>query len=131
MSFRKQLEKNGGVPEFVDFVGKHNIWKAMEKYHIGYMPAKKVLMDEGCSDTFGLGGAGDNYGFKTMRELLREMVIAFGDRLIKSDREKQQLQAEMRLYLADRERQALDMRSDVIDFVRELSAPIEACEDEI
>ena len=100
-SFRKRLEQNGGVPKFVEFVERHGVWSALDKYQIGYLPARKLLNEESKDENFGLHTGCSIYGQKSFEELCRCFVSSFADYVVRTDKEIEFLKVRLEHYESD------------------------------
>jgi hypothetical protein len=95
-SIRKRLEEKGQLKQFIEDVGIYGIWVAMDKYGFkDYLAVKRLIVEETGNQSYGDNPKLASYHSHGIQALLREVVAAFANYVVESEREKERLRREL------------------------------------
>lgn len=118
-SLRSRL--NGNTQQFVEDVGKYGIWSSMEKYGLkDYLAARKIVLEETGDENYGLRPKLAPYNEGGIKGVLREMVSAFADYVVKSEAEKRMLKKRLAVYQGSFQDYEIDCADQIVSITNAL-----------
>jgi hypothetical protein len=119
VSYRNRL--NGKTEQFIEDVAKYGIWGAMERYGFkDYLAARKLILEETGDENYGIHPKLAVHQQRGIQGVLREVVAAFADYVIRTEKEKALLRQQLEAYQTQYGRVEIDCAEQLLDIAEAL-----------